>query len=136
MKALQSIFFALVVVGVSSFSSCKEDEETDSEYIERAAAGESIFLADTVSIINIIEWKIKIGTPNPCHIFSRASVSTELNKTSVSLYTKYKKGENCILITGVIDTIVNIKPTQLGQNILTLNPNTNFEIVDTIFVTN
>lgn len=131
-KMLRTFSLLMVIIGLAS--SCQEDDSD--EFLKRNSIASLTSLPDTVSIQNDIELRVRIGTPNPCHLFDSYIASSQENKMGISFFTKYKQDEICITVPGRIDTLIRLKPLTIGPNILTLNPNTNFEIVDTIFVTN
>lgn len=134
----KSVLFScgLLLIFSLSIYACTEDEGEGSEYIIQTAIGKPVSFQDTVSINDSIELRVRIGTPNPCYLFDGYNYYAQQNKMSVSFYTKYKKNESCIQVPGRIDTLIKLKLFREGPNIITFNPNTNFEIVDTIFVTN
>lgn len=128
---------SFLVLALLLFTACKDKEPiVDIQGTESAAIGESISVQDTVVIYDKIKWNVRIGTPTPCYWFSRAVLEEEPGQSKVSLFVAHDPEEICITVTGSIDTNVSIPARQLGEHILILNPDTDFEIRDTVFVKN
>lgn len=128
-------FSKIILVGfiMLAFFACDKDDNQVGQ-VEGTSGINVISAPDTVNANSVFRVQLTVGTPNPCYELRRVEVNEMGNRSIIRAYTSVDPEIICITTLGEIKTVLDLSLSEKGQHLLIVNPNTQFQIIDTVFV--